>query len=504
MMGELILINELADFENEFGIIFSRYDFGLSMYIDDEKTLEVQLNKKKEMKESIDEYINYLKIGTAIDEEEIKKQEEIKRIIDNLFENIEFIRLNFNEDVDILEFIENNPIVREKKIVLSEYFDIKDYDKVYELLVKYDKYKDNIYVSLENNSEYISLENCLNTIAKVKLQADRIMNLNLSPMEIIMYTYDQVRNRVYKSENSMDSPFKSRDLSSVLNNDEIVCVGYSNIFRALLFYMGINCLNVGLSNKLDNNLGGHQRNVIYVKDDKYDIDGVYYFDVTWDSKRNFETNEFLNRYVYFAKTRKEMSELELNSFIYEECPYYSLDMVDDVKKLFDEEDLVKLDKEYAKSLNYMAYLINGKKLIDRMCLLPFVPNYNKFDREEVLSRLEIIEEKFNKPISAEVFLRLLNNVRKIEYYENPELYPYSINDLYKVYIRSGWCFERHHYNSEEKLLMLLFDEDELNMKNRNHKMDDFVTFIGEENLGRNIKEVHLTKVLQKISKKEKR
>ena len=49
-----------------------------------------------------------------------------------------------------------------------------------------------------------------------------------------------------------------------------------------------------------------------------------------------------------------------------------------------------------------------------------------------------------------------------------------------------------------------FIKNELNMKNRNHKMDDFVTFIGEENLGRNIKEVHLTKVLQKISKKEKR
>ena len=43
MMGELILINELADFENEFGIIFSRYDFGLSRYIDDEKTSKIIL-----------------------------------------------------------------------------------------------------------------------------------------------------------------------------------------------------------------------------------------------------------------------------------------------------------------------------------------------------------------------------------------------------------------------------------------------------------------------------
>jgi len=505
MKGELVLVNELESFENEFEVTVSRYPFGLLMYVDDIKTLELQLSRKDDIREGIDDYISYLKCYSdrVLDIEELKKYENLKGNVDNLWDNIEYVKLNFNEDVNILEFIENNPMLLNKRIVISECLDIKDYDKINELLLKYNKYKDNIFVSLDNNMEYVSLVDCLNTISKIKKQADRILSLNLSVMETIMYTYDLVRNRVYKSEGKDDSVFESRDLSAVLSGDKIVCVGYANIFQALLYYMNINCFNVGMSSKVNGN-AGHERNIIYVKDLKYGIDGVYYFDVTWDSKKELEINEFLNRYFYFARTRKQMIEIESDRYIYDECPYYSLNMVDEISAVMEMGDLSKLDREYAKSLNYMGYLVDGKRLIDRMCLLSFAPNYNKFDRKKLLSRLKNIEDKFNKPISAEVFLKLFNNVRKIEYYENSEFYPYNVNNIYETYIRSGWDFSRHYYSNEERLLMSIFcDDGEKISGSRDNRKEDFINFMCDVDLNRNIKEVQLTKVLQKIRDKNR-
>lgn len=499
MKGELVLFNELDDIEDMCNISVSICDFGLSLYVDEENTLELQLLKKDELLFTIDNYIDYLTSESNIDD--MKIYENLKQNIDHLIDNIEFVRLDLN-DVDIIDFIDNNPIIQSKKIVLSEFLEINDYDKAKKLLTIYDKYKDNIYVSMANNMGYVSLINCFNTINKIKEQADRILALNLSPMETIMYTYDQVRNRVYKNESENDSPSKSRDLSSVLSSEEIVCVGYSNIFQALLHYMNIRCLNIGLTHKEDEIEAGHRRNIIYVQDQKYDIDGIYYFDVTWDSKRKDETNEFLNRYIFFAKTRKQMIEMEKDCYIYDQCPYYSDDMVSDIKSILDEEKLFELNCQYAKSLNYIGDLIDGEKLIDRNCLLPFLPIYNKFDREELLRRLCNIESKLNKPISAEIFIKLLNNVRKIQYYENPEFYPYTIDNLYETYIRSHWKFDKHHYDFRERLLLAIMGSEEVDFDtNRNAKSEDFVNFTTEENIYKNMKEVQLTKVLQKVYEK---
>lgn len=500
MKGELVLVNGSEYKKDIFSVIPSYYDFGLSIYIDDENTLEKQLSKKDILISRIESYIDCLAEYESEDEE-TKIYDALKNNINNLLDNVEYVKLVL-DDVNVIDFINNNPIIQNKKIVIPEFIKITDYNKVKELLTIYDKYKDNIYVKMTNNQGYVSLTECFNTINKIKEQANSILKLGLSVMETIMYTYDQVRNRVYNAENKGDLKSKSRDLSSVLSSDKIVCTGYSNIFSALLSYMGINCLSAELSHKHEAKESGHERNIIYVQDEKYDIDGVYYFDTTWDSKMETETNEFLNRYRFFAKTRKQMIEFENDSYIYDQCPYYSDDMVSDIKTVLDEGSLIDFYMKYAKSLNYMSTLVEGEKIITTDCIFTHLSDYKKLDKENILSRLSNIEDKFNKPISAETFIKLLNNVRKIEYYQNSELYPYTLNKLYETYIRSNWEFLKHHYNYYQKLLLSIFgsDENDLNT-DRNDKKEDFINFTKNETINRNIKEVQLTKVLQKVYEK---
>lgn len=492
MKGELLLINELYCGDEMLDFTSTFYDFGLSLYIDDEHKLEDQLKDTNMLTRGLNNVIDFFTMMED-NEKELTCYQYLRNNVDKIFDNIEYVK--FYEDFDVLEFIESNPIIMGKKIVLGESLEISDYDKITKLLTEFDQYKDNIYVSISNNIGYVSLDEAFSIINTIKDEALKISSLNLSPLETVMYTYDLVRNRVYKTEDKDDDPLESRNLKSVLTGDKIVCVGYANIFDVLLKYMGFNSKTVGLTFKDDENKPGHRRNVLYLKDDKYDIDGVYYFDVTWDSKRGNEINEFLNRYTCFAKTRSQMMEIENNMYTYDQFEYYSDDMVSLVKKLLDEEELEYLNKHYVESINYMAKLVDGKNLVNRMCLCPGLPHYNKFDRDELLTKLSILQDKFNKPISAEVFVSALNNVRKLEYYQNDSLYPYTINKLYETYIRSNWEFSTHHYNSEERFLTAIFGKKEI--ENRDNKKDDFVNYIRNENIGREVTGVKLTKVLQK-------
>ena len=100
----------------------------------------------------------------------------------------------------------------------------------------------------------------------------KINKYNLSPIEQIMYAYDLVRDRVYQLEDDGEDYSVSRDISSVLFGDKIVCVGFAEIFSKVLDALNIrNVLFTIVGRK-----SGHMRNAVYVNDSKYDIHGVFF------------------------------------------------------------------------------------------------------------------------------------------------------------------------------------------------------------------------------------
>lgn len=494
MKGELVLVDSVFSEENEFELSTSAQDFCLNIYVDEENSFEKQIKNKKSFNYCMNALEEFWSIDGEVNEDQLKEKQYITEHFDNLMDSVEFIRLSF-EELDNVEFIKKNPLVLTKKVALSEMLDITDYDKLMELMNKYNDIADKIYVSLTGNTNYVSLMDCYKTMSAIKNQADDIKRLGLSPMETIMYVYDQVRNRVYTFENEDESCFKSRDLSEVMFGDKIVCAGYANVFHVLLHYIGIENLVVLLTER-NNPKSGHARNVVYVKDDKYDIDGVYYFDPTWNSKRKNETNEYLYRYTYFAKTRKFMDDDKNYDLEDSFCPMYSVDMDKKIKRIIDEGKLERL-MPYTKSLNYMSGLVTHSSLINPMNVMPMAPMYGQFDTDEFLKKFEEVFSKFNKEIPAETMLKIFNNVRKIEYYQNPEWYPYSLEDMYKTCMKSNWQFANKHLDARQRMLQNIFEE-----KVELEPIDNFKNYGHETGLFQDVERVRVAKVLRLVCDKK--
>lgn len=95
-----------------------------------------------------------------------------------------------------------------------------------------------------------------------------------------MYVYDIVKYRIYNKDE--DNYLNNRDLDKVTSGNTIVCSGFSNLFNAILMSLDIKAM------PLISKTANHQRSIVYVNDSKYDIDGIYVFDPTWDCRKESE------------------------------------------------------------------------------------------------------------------------------------------------------------------------------------------------------------------------
>lgn len=487
MIGELVLV-DYFDFEKvEFDLFSCSSGFSMYIYVDDEHTLEKQLKNRK----SFDYCMNY--IEKKHDEDITEEKDFIIKNFDNLLDSVDSIRLKFSKQ-DYMEFIKKNPIVLAKDIVFDESLEITDYDRLMELMDICKGKEDNVYVYLNGNKNIVSLKDCYKTMNAIRHQAYEVKQLGLSPMETIMYVYDLVRSRVYTSENETDFYFQSRDLSKVLFGDKIVCLGYANIFKAILQCLGIQNFVVLLHKKGE--LKGHARNIIYVKDDKYDIDGIYYFDPTWDSKRKNETNEYLSRYKFFAKTKKQIDDYEKNNYEDKFLPMYSENMNKKIEQIIETKKFEDLEP-YSKTLRNMYSLVTPSNLMDDIVIELFYITYGLCCKKPILCEFDSLFSKFNKELSAETMLRVFNNVRKIQYYQNSKFYPYSFIDLYKTCIMSDWKFAENHMDRMDKFMQSIYKHE-----GRYDNFYNFRTYASEANLFQDIEKVTVAKVLRLVYDKK--
>ena len=225
---------------------FCEIDFdGFRLLIDSKHKLEDYLNNPDIF------YDQYIDSDIFIDNKKYTKSS----LIDSIYRT-RWVTINFKK-INPSKFISENKFIKSKKILLEGKYTISDYEKIKQLLKQYGEYSNNVYVFLEGNSSSIKLKEAYDTIKKIKDLALYIDSHDFSPIEKIMYTYDIVRNRVYKFEDENESVYVSRNLTSVLNGDKIVCAGYARIFESLLKYMGINCSYVKI--RQINSIKSHAR-----------------------------------------------------------------------------------------------------------------------------------------------------------------------------------------------------------------------------------------------------
>lgn len=375
--------------------------------------------------------------------------------IDNLFDSIEYVDFKLDK-IDFMDFLNSNPELKSKKIILPGLYCISDKKK---LLEAKEKYKDiDLYVDFNNNSQFISIDDCLKTIDFIESKLNYIKSLELSPIEEIMYVFDFAKQKIYKEVGDGEEKSISRDLSSVLFQDSIVCVGYANIMDSYLNFLNnpnVVSLTCNLENLNDD--FGHMRNKIYVKDEKYGIDGVYYFDATWCSKESIDDEEYVNNYSFFAKTfeqAKIIDEKQGHDFFYIEDEFLSEDFMEKLEKLSEKKDFSLIAKEIT-NYSRVASII-GLNSFELASTVFKVINWDSKFINKLSKNVDKIKEMYDRPLSGEQFLEILKNVRlkQVEAGMDPKYY--TVEGFARAYNYSKFRLQDIHYSIEEKMLKAIF------------------------------------------------
>lgn len=309
----------------------------------------------------------------------LKEIEKVKEVFIFCNEN------NFTDALNISKRFNAKVIISAQKISLISYKKLIE-DFGVENINEF-----NVYIDYQKNNSPILISIVYKISCIINAVVEEINSYDLSPLEKIMFVYDRVKYRLY--EDDLDDINSSRDLDKVLNGDKIVCAGYSNLFTAVLTSLGINSIPV-----IDLNIK-HQRSLAYIKDAKYNIDGVYAFDPTWDKRKSKDDINYIDRYDYFLMPLVR----SMNSCYCEISELLELDK-ETILKIIDGKDMDSALKVLDR-LNILFTLVDAK----------YIPNDKYYVVEEIAKQYDqVIGKYYSSEISFEDFINLLYSVRVVE------------------------------------------------------------------------------------------
>ena len=130
---------------------------------------------------------------------------------------------------------------------------------------------------------------------------------DFSPLEKITMVYDIVKSFEYKKEDNRT--LESRQITKMVHNDKIVCVGFATLFNMTLRELGIKYaanLSTTERNEKSGLEIGHARSIVYFNDDKYNIIPAFYvFDPTYDASNNVKFYKSDDSTIKISKESKE-------------------------------------------------------------------------------------------------------------------------------------------------------------------------------------------------------
>lgn len=313
------------------------------------------------------------------------------------YDNVNVLLDNIKKDLKITLWVQDfNSIDRDKVLKL------KDKKRIYLKVVnsRYDIYE----ISLE---KYLYYEKLLD------LFVYDIKNSNLSNLEKIICAHTIVKYfKEYKDEPRSESYQVSRNLYEVFDSEYMVCVGFDNLYEALLKRLGI-IYTKDAHYYLDDDgaIEAHQRRILYFKDDKYNIEGVYLSDPTWDNDVGFAHDYF----IHLLLTEEEIEE---ENYIYERnyhAVFASNSIEDVISNLSEEGAFVVLMNTIEKVLPNEYEYLNENYLLDMDDI-----SYNKFKKsnnfkEFVNELFKIINKYFKNRVSHEIILEAYKNVDRFIY-----------------------------------------------------------------------------------------
>ena len=133
------------------------------------------------------------------------------------------------------------------------------------------------------NEEYTFIDDLLDALYMIDYYKSLIDD-DMSVLEKVAMAYDIVKSHVYKTSTD-NKAVSSRQITRMVHNDNIVCVGYVSIFNRILNDLGIPAFYLNLDLDKNDPSKGHRRSVVKITDPKYGIDNYFVFDPIWDSPR---------------------------------------------------------------------------------------------------------------------------------------------------------------------------------------------------------------------------
>ena len=294
--------------------------FGGKIYCNDNRTLVAGYKYNTLIKSS------EIVIRRVLTDEELKYLKYVNSDCTVRFTRI----IDFDNVLKVIKVLENKPNVTIKIELRTEegYSCKNEFNTIInqhpELLRR------NIIVNVEREDydirDYSNYENKLNALIKDAY--------GLSPFERYLYAYNVVKKfRKYK-ENDNDKK-EARDLYRILDKDNkyMVCQGYAVLLHDLLEKLGIESevIDVTVEKGFDEvpidvevtpdgvNTGraGHARVRVHLVDPKYDIDGIYYADPTWDNNMGNDAynhalmtqEEFIESHRFYFFKRNSIEEV---------------------------------------------------------------------------------------------------------------------------------------------------------------------------------------------------
>lgn len=372
------------------------------------------------------QYGGVISIKEDITDEELKNFKYLNEYSELLISNN-----NIGDYIKILSKLEE----LDKDIPVCFEINNENKDEFYGFALNNNINKENIFVKAGNEdrvklSEFLRYEKTLYEMIKSAL--------DFSPFEKYIYAYNIVKQFKRYNESNVDSK-DSRWLYKILENEYMVCVGFSNMFGDLLKKLGIKSinLNVEVDSSLcdveiyetdflksnDIKLERHSRRYVYLKDYKYGIDGFYISDPTWDNDLEKDL------YNFMIMTNSEVSNSK--SYI-----GYGYDDIFNVNSL--EEYIFKMKRimniKYKELEEQIKFILETISDLDEeyyyiLCSkYPYVKDlFGSFDIPDNITSLvydlgNYIVSKVNKTVSGKTIFDGVREVYKHSYgYKEEEL-----------------------------------------------------------------------------------
>ncbi len=293
---------------------------------------------------------------------------------DNVYNIISTIRKNGMENYVGIEFdLEDKENFKKSKLYNS---DLKFNINGIELMLEYE---------LE---EYKKQEELLDMIAS------DINASGFSPMEKYIAVYNITKKFKEYKEDEKDLS-ASRYFKYFMNNEYMVCVGYAKMLADLCERVGINTYDYSL--KVDTSydkgfskeekvvdLAGHARVIVDINDPKYDINGFYVADPTWDNFLEYDLYNYT--LMSFDKTAQNKRYVNLTDE----------DLIMNVKDI----------DEYIEKINFILSRINNTPSLKTLKtkIIKIIKNLYPDYFEEMKSRYPDIESTFDENVIQSIIM----------------------------------------------------------------------------------------------------